>query len=428
MELASGTLASLVRSAECVVDNSGLQRVNGKVASIRTVEFSKQVLRESCRRLHILGFYIADIGSMKEKHVEALVKDWHAKGLSNKTMQNQLSRLRIFAGWLGKPEIIKPGGLPDYLQGVDPATLKVKTYTEKSKSWTGNGIDLIKVIGQAKREDGRLYVMLLLGVSFGLRKKEMLRIKPWGADATHELRIDGSVAKNGRFRSIPIDLQQGHGKFQRWCLDQAKLVCSRSETLGWPELTFKQSENRFYHYMSKLGITKIEAGVSAHGLRAEYAENMAMIMGLVPPSLGGEIDQMAKGQRQAITHAVANLIGHDTDHTITAYYSSFRPTAHVSGIGGKIGSTLIVDSAKDLFATVHANPTPVRAKEGSYRIQSKTERSETAITCVLEVPWADHQHMDVATFVERYPKLGERIQRMLTTVGLGESLTTKAEH
>lgn len=115
MDIEHKTLTALVTSAERVIDKNGLIRLNGKVASIRTVEFSRQVVRESCRRLHTLGYYIIDINSLKEKHIDALVRDWHEKGLSNKTMQNQLSRLRIFAGWLGKPEIIKAGGLPAYL-------------------------------------------------------------------------------------------------------------------------------------------------------------------------------------------------------------------------------------------------------------------------------------------------------------------------
>lgn len=429
MEPVHVNLAMLIKSVDRVIDASGAKRVNGKVSSIRTVEITKQVMRETCRRLHGLGFYITDIESLKEKHIEAIVKDWHKSGLSNKTIQNQLSRLRVFAGWLGKSEIIKAGGIAEYLPEVDPKELKVKTFTEKSKSWTGNGVDLVKIIGEAKKESGRLYAMLLLGVSFGLRKKEMLRIKPWSADAGHELRIDGSVAKNGRFRSIPIDTGKQYGKFQRWCLDQAKLMCSRSETLGWPELQYKQSVNRFSHHMAKLGVTKIELGISAHGLRAEYTENMGMILGLVPPSLGGEIDQMARAERVAIADAVSKLVGHNTDHTLSAYWSTFRPIANTGCIGSRVGSILVVNSDKDIFATLHANPAPIQAKDGSYRLQSKEERAGTAITCVLEVPGVNkHEHIDVARFIQRYPHLGEKIQRTLTMVGLGEfTATTKGE-
>lgn len=100
-----------------------------------------------------------------------------------------------------------------------------------------------------------------------------------------------------------------------------------------------------------------------------------------------------------------------------------------NGIGPQVGLTLVINLEKNMFSTVHANPAPIRAKDGSYRLQSKEERSPTSITCVLEVPWVDeHEHMDVTSFVERYPHLGEQIQRMLTMVGLGKFTSiTKGE-
>ena len=151
--------------------------------------------------------------------------------------------------------------------------------------------------------------------------------------------------------------------------------------------------------------------------------------GWVPPALGGDIDQMARSERVAITDAVAKLVDHDTDHTISAYLSTFRPIANTGDIGPQVGSTLVINLEKNMFATVHANPAPIRAKDDSYRLQSKEERSATSITCVLEVPWVDeHEHMDVASFVQRYPYLGEKIQQILTVVGLGEfTATTKGE-
>ena len=432
MAVQSGAIDSLIKTAEEVVERHGAVRVNGKIASLRTIEISKQVMRESCHRLHGLGFYLSDISSLKEKHIHALVRDWHATGsrsgkpLANKTMQNQLSRLRIFAGWLGKPGIVKPGGLAAYLPEVEASSLRVRTYTERSKSWTGNGVDLVKIIGQARLEDERVWAMLLMGVAFGLRKKEMLRIEPWRADALCELRIDGSVAKNGRARSIPlIGAAHPYGLFQRWCLDQAKRATKRGQTLGWPDLSFKQSENRFYHFMKKLGVTHVDSGISPHGLRAEFAENMALIRGLVPPSLGGDIDQMGKAQRLQITDAITSMLGHNEDHTIKAYFSSFyRPLAHVGGIGGKVGPTIPLDREQDIFVTVHVNPAPVRARDGSYRVQSLAERTGTAVTCVLEQPPQDDQHFDVVSFLAEYPQLAGRIRKTLVAVGLGDESQT----
>jgi len=407
----------LVKSVEAVIDAEGLKRVNGKVASLRTVEYSRQVMRETCRRLTTLGFLLNDISGLKEKHIGALVRSWYDQGLTNKTMQNQLSRLRIFAGWIGKDEIVKAGGLAAYLPEVDAKTLKVKTYADESKSFSGRGVDLVDVYLRAKLEDPRLGGMMLMGIAFGFRKKEMLRIKPWKADCGHELRVDGSVAKNGRFRAIPIELGTDYGRFQRWALDEVKSFCKKSETLGWPELTYKGSENRYYYYLKKLGITKVDSGVSGHGLRAEFAENMALWGGLIPPSLGGSVHQMPRDERKAISKGVSNLLGHDSEHTISAYYSTFRPVTQTGGLGGRVGPILVVDHSHDIFATLHVSPTPIKGPNG-FRILTESERKETNITVVVEIPEKENQEIGIAEFVVMYPALQAKVQGILKQVGL----------
>lgn len=420
MEIDERHLGRFVATADAAIDKYGSQRVNGKVASLRTIEFSRQVLRETCRRLHKLGFYLSDVANMREKHIDAVVRSWHAQGLANKTMQNQLSRLRIFFGWIGKPEIIKEGGLPAYLPEIEANTLKVKTYSEESKSWSGNGLDVVEIYKRAKLEDQRLGGMILMGIAFGFRKKEMLRIKPWKADARHELRVDGSVAKNGRFRAIPIELDTPYGRFQRWALDEVKTLCKKTETLGWPELTYKGSENRYYYYLKRLGVTKLDNSVTGHGLRAEYAENMALWSGLVPPSLGGSVNQVPKEERVAITNAVSNLLGHEDRHTIGAYFSTFRPTAHTGGIGSRIGPIIVVDNSRDMFATIYVNPVPVKGSgaSGSYRMLTDTELAQTTVTAVVEQPDQEDQELEIASFVALYPELAPRMAKVLQGYGL----------
>ena len=176
--------------------------LNGNVASLRTQEFTAQVMRESSRRLHKLGFYLADISGLQDKHIKALVHDWYQQGLSNKTMQNQFSRIKIFCGWIGLASLIKVGRVPGYLPAVEATTLRVSTVADASKSWSMNGVDIPDKIRQARLQDQRHAHMLLLGIAFGLRKKEMLRIKLWKSDKGKTLDIDGSVAKMDDFAAL----------------------------------------------------------------------------------------------------------------------------------------------------------------------------------------------------------------------------------
>ena len=60
-------LDSFIRSAEVVISQCGGVRTNGEVSSLRTQEYSLQVIRETCRRLHSLGFYLADVSRLTRK-------------------------------------------------------------------------------------------------------------------------------------------------------------------------------------------------------------------------------------------------------------------------------------------------------------------------------------------------------------------------
>jgi len=210
-----------------------------------------------------------------------------------KTMQNQFSRVRIFCGWLGKPDMVARGnGVGQFLPDVDPAAVKVKTIAEKSKSWTGNGLDAEWIIRAAMAEDFRHAAMLALGLAFGLRKMEMLLIKPWRADKSPNLEITDNVGKSGKYRQIPIE-DGAFGQSQRAALEMAKQVCKKTEHLGWPGMTLMAAENRYYYLMKRLGLTKAEMGVTGHGARAEYAELTLLLQ-------GGATD--LGGQYQAVTH------------------------------------------------------------------------------------------------------------------------------
>lgn len=413
------TLEKLLHSASTVIKTHGGKRTDGKVASIRTQEYTTQVVAESCRRLHKLGYYLSDVKGIQQKHIDALVKDWHEQGLSNKTMQNQFSRLKVFCGWNNCPHLVERGGFPLYLPHVDPKQLKVSAVAMKSKSWTENGIDIMEKIKEARLQDQRHAAMLILGIAFGLRKKEMLRIKPWKADKGHTLDIDGSVAKNGRFRSIPLEAGE-FGVAQRWALDAAKAVCGKLETLGWPGLTYKQSENRYYHYMTKLQLTKFDAGITGHGARAEYAENMLLLKGLMPPTLGGAVDQLTKHERQEIITSTQQKMGHNDPHAASAYFGTFRNFKHVDGLGGRIGTVLVIDVDKDIFALVYANPAPVKLQDGSYKIKTEEERQNTAITVVVERPSEADQKLSLNEFAEQWPSMSEKVHRQLVIVGFGQ--------
>ena len=79
--------------------------------------------------------------------------------------------------------------------------------------------------------------------------------------------------------------------------------------------------------MAKIGITREDAGVTGHGLRAQYAENAALIAHMIPPTLGGTGGQMPKEKLVIKREQISELLGHSRISVTGAYYGSFGRNA-----------------------------------------------------------------------------------------------------
>src|SRR5487761_761582 len=92
VRIAGGWKASL---AVLLKERNGA-RHDGAVASFATQDKRADVLYAGFKRLHELNFRLGSVMSLRGKHIEVLVKDWHARGLSASTLQNSLSIFRTF--------------------------------------------------------------------------------------------------------------------------------------------------------------------------------------------------------------------------------------------------------------------------------------------------------------------------------------------
>jgi hypothetical protein len=79
--------------------------------------------------------------------------------------------------------------------------------------------------------------------------------------------------------------------------------------------------------MERLGITKELAEVTGHGLRAQFAENAALLKSLIPPTLGGTAGQMPKEDIDLMRAQVSESLGHSRISVTGAYYGSFGRNA-----------------------------------------------------------------------------------------------------
>jgi site-specific recombinase XerC len=295
-------------------------RVNGKVASDRTTSAYGEALRTIFKKLQSMGYKLERPQNLSEKHIQALCQEWYRLDRSPKTMQVNLSHLRIFAGWVGKGNMVKD--IHHYLPDVPREKLRVRTVATKSKSWSENGIDVVMKIKEADAIDWRFGMMLRLQLSFGLRRMEAVQAIPWKND--HGDKFSAYATKGGRPRDIHIDTPE-----QRKVLDMVKARLKKTEPLGWtakPDgmpADLAYSIRKYSRLLPQIGITRSEALVTGHGLRAQFAENAALIASLIPVTLGGTGGQMDKDEMNLQRARVSEKLGHSRLSITPAYYGSF---------------------------------------------------------------------------------------------------------
>ncbi|RYF52128.1 MAG: hypothetical protein EOO38_01295 [Cytophagaceae bacterium] len=314
-----------------IFDDHVNTRVNGKQASTRTVQAMTEGLRGNFRLLRgELGFKLQDPVNLREVHIQALCAEWYRQGLSPKTMQGYLSHIRIFCGWIGKGGMVKT--LRAYLPNVPAAELRVSTVATKSKSWAEAGIDVQEKIADALALDWRFGYMLMSQVAFGLRAHEAIQFKPWKYERDGRLSFDKT--KGGRPRDVFIDTDA-----QRAILELIKSKLKKNETLGWTHrpngqlADLKYSKARYYRLMRKLGITKEQADVVGHGLRAQFAENSALLLDFIPATLGGTPGQKDRGQIEVDLLKTSESLGHSRPSITNAYYGSLGRQTKLDGPG-----------------------------------------------------------------------------------------------
>lgn len=345
----------------------GAYRVNGKQTSERTQTLTKDVVCASMRVLHERGYKIQDPKNLGERHIEVLVKHWwYCQHKKPKTIQNDLSRLRVFCAMLGKPGMV--GSVHKYLSDVDPELLKVRSAAQTTKSWSGNGIDLVAKFREVDEREPRLGLMLRLELGFGLRREEVLKCNPHAQDFGQYLQVFPGMGKGGRWRNIPIA-----SAAQRELLNYVKARVPKNKPLGWEHtrageaVSLEQNIRRYENLMASFGFTKADAGVTGHGLRAQFAENHALLLGMMPPTMGGDAGQLDGGEVGVVKVKVAQALGHNRPSITSAYIGSFKASGRDNADDKALET---IQKALRIFAMVGLPDVPVERVNDCRLIQN----------------------------------------------------------
>lgn len=266
-----------------------------------------------------MGYRLETPQGLKEKHVQALANRWREKEIAIRTLHTRMSMLRILAGWLGKPGLVKEN--EHYFPGMDLTRTAAAT---RNRAWEANGVNVGHILDEALATDKRFGLMLRLQREFGLRVKESIEIYPLRAispDGQQLYVVDGT--KGGLPRIVPI-----RSDSQRQLLEEIKnlVATSKSKRLRWDGLTYKQASDRFYALATKLGMTKSGMGVTAHGLRHGYAQHRAHeeTGGLPTPIEGGAIGRIDAETHKKVSQTVSLELGHRRPDVVNFYYGSYK--------------------------------------------------------------------------------------------------------
>jgi integrase len=283
-----------------------------KIVGHETVDARREKLVLSFRELHGLGYKLETVHNLQQRHVHVLAKSWEERGLSASTIANRISCLRALSIWIGKPGMIQKAA--DFVN--DPNSVRRMQATTEDKSWTAAGIDIHAMISLVEQHDKRVGLQLKLMLAFGLRRKEAVMFRPLQADMGAAIRVrDGT--KGGRERVVLLETAA-----QRDLIDYAKTTVSKvNEHIGHPDLNLEQAIRRFNYVMEKFGITHRALGITSHGLRHQFLNDLYETLTGVPSpvrstNVTAQIDQL--------THDLArSRISQDAGHTRLAISNAY---------------------------------------------------------------------------------------------------------
>ena len=281
------------------------------------VAFFRELRRET-------KFMNLDPRQLGNRHIEEMVARWVERGLATATLHNYLSFLRTYAGWIGKPGMVRE---PQYYVGPEsPHAHRIQVATS-DKSWTAMKVDISAKIAEIGAFDPWVGMQLELCAEFGMRPKEARHFRPHGSiikrdeanprdtapfpECAEFVRVKHGT-KGGRPRDVPLMTDA-----QRELLARVTAAVPSGMFVGRPDHTSKQSQSRFYYVIRKFGVSRDQLGVVAHGLRHQkvndrYEEDC----GAPSPVRGGTGRPFGDGRAR---ERGAKLLGHSRLRATTPY-------------------------------------------------------------------------------------------------------------
>lgn len=287
-----------------------------KKVSARTQDIRETSIKGFFSDLLKLGYKIETVNNLKEKHLLAVFSLLEEKRQAPATIQNKISTMRTFCGWIGKAGMVRKS--TNYVQ--DSNSTKRSMVVKEDKSWEGKGIDVLEMLPLIEKEDRNVALYLELCWAFGLRMREAIMLRPAVSQEGSFIWLREGT-KGDRARVIPIE-----NEVQINVLERAIAMSDgKSGQLGVRGKTVKQKVRRFYTVMGKCGITLRDNDITAHGLRHQYMQqSFKLMLGIEAPVRGGDLSLVDKDKLHLASQKLMERAGHTRVTIGASYYGSRR--------------------------------------------------------------------------------------------------------
>jgi integrase/predicted DNA-binding protein (UPF0251 family) len=293
-------------------------KVGPRKLSIQTQEYRTMAIGKSFEELRQNGFALHSPYSLKHKHVEFLVSFWVRRKLTGGTIENKLTHLRAIADWMRKPNLVST--LADYVDREEHNLVRSQV-PQADESWEANGIDAGTKIKEVAATDRNVAVQLKLQAAFGLRVEESFLLRPGEAIRDDGLLDVTAGTRGGRDRVVPISLRFA-------ALEEAAALSNPYTGSTIPHgYTKQQWRDRYYHVLRKHGITQSGLGVTSHGLRHQFLQEMYKTLAGVPASIKRQGESTSFELHRTGRQRVVEAAGRSRASKANAYLTTHEAAA-----------------------------------------------------------------------------------------------------
>lgn len=305
-----------------------------RIVSEKRMANINQVMEMSLDQLQELRRPVASILDIDQKRVCELLKLWYDHKIQESTILERVSCLRRVMYLIGKAQVIPKGKAWERIKkehGV-PVPLKGRSIIAQfAKGWHDLGVDSASVIAAAAAEDAVCGVQMEMMLLWGLRLNEAVQLQPRVSfDHGGQFLLVHRGTKGGKTRQVRLSPDDAVRARQLEVLGRAFELADKHPKgiLAIPGLRLDQMKRRLLGLASKHGVNKAALGVTLHGLRHQFANDLFKVLtGLPAPCLGQlPAEAYSSGPKAGVVRdaylEISRQMGHERPSISGAYLGS----------------------------------------------------------------------------------------------------------